>query len=188
MKVAIIFERFGEYHHARLHAVAKLIDTVGIEIAQADDTYEWGHARSRGSYKFECLAKDMSVGRNAIADRLFDRLDKHSPDIVAVPGWFPSYAHAGIDWAYRNNARALIMSDSNLFDAPRRWVVERIKKAIVRHACGGFVAGRCAREYICKLGLPSDRVVLGYNCVDNAHFARDEHTKIRGSGVFLSVG
>lgn len=188
MTVAVIFERFGPYHHARLAACAQTGDVTGIEIARQDTTYAWAQVAAKEAYPFVRLADDLFVGAAEIDRRLQASLDDLRPDVVAIPGWAPHYAHSAIVWAMRNAARVVVTSDSNRFDARRNPLLERSKRAILSHASAGFAAGQDARDYLVDLGLDPARIVLGYDVVDNAHFDRPDLIPATGRRGFLAIG
>jgi glycosyltransferase involved in cell wall biosynthesis len=64
------------------------------------------------------------------------------------------------------------MSESQAIDHPRVWWKEAIKRQRVRRFSAGLVGGPRHRDYLVDLGLPRERIALGYNAVDNAHYAR----------------
>src|SRR6185437_14131368 len=56
-------------------------------------------------------------------------------------------------------------------DHPRVWWKEAVKRRRVRRFAAGLVGGPRHRAYLTALGLPASRIALGYNAVDNDHFA-----------------
>jgi glycosyltransferase involved in cell wall biosynthesis len=65
----------------------------------------------------------------------------------------------------------VLMSDSQYHDERRVWWKERFKRSFVRRFRAGFVAGTNHAAYLTRLGMPRDRIFLGYDVVDNEHFA-----------------
>ena len=61
IKVAIIFERFGPYHVARLNAAARCTRICGIEVTSVDSTYKWDKV-SDETMQFEHLTVLGDVG------------------------------------------------------------------------------------------------------------------------------
>jgi glycosyltransferase involved in cell wall biosynthesis len=98
-------------------------------------------------------------------------LDGWRPDVVAVPGWSDPAALAALAWCRARRAAAVLMSDSSAADAPRTFAREAVKRLVVCAAGAGFVAGTPQRAYLSGLGMPPERITLGYDVVDNAHFA-----------------
>jgi glycosyltransferase involved in cell wall biosynthesis len=63
-----------------------------------------------------------------------------------------------------------MMSDSQASDTSRFVWREAIKRRIVGLSDAALVGGPSHRDYVVRLGLPSDVVFMGYDAVDNAHF------------------
>lgn len=104
------------------------------------------------------------------------------PRLVAVAGWsFPESLNA-IGWAHASGARTIMMSASQERDATRVGLREAIKSRIVRACDAALVGGQPHRDYIVQLGMPRERVFLGYDAVDNLHF-RDGADRARADAV-----
>ena len=103
--------------------------------------------------------------------RLREILEELRPAAVAVHGWGKRSALALMHAALAERCPLVMMSDSTAGDAPRRWHKELAKRRIVRLASSAFVAGTPQQEYLVSLGVRSERISLGYDVVDNAHFA-----------------
>ncbi len=78
---------------------------------------------------------------------------------------------AALGWAERSGRPTILMSESQSIDHPRTWWKEAIKRRRVRRFAAAVVGGPGHREYLAELGMPRDRITLGYNAVDNAHYA-----------------
>ena len=63
------------------------------------------------------------------------------------------------------------MSDSTERDLPRHRWREAVKRRIVALHGSAFVAGTRQRDYLVSLGMAADCVRLGFDVVDNEHFA-----------------
>ncbi len=89
------------------------------------------------------------------------------------------------------------MSESQAIDRPRAWWKELIKNRRVRLFDAALVGGPSHRDYLVELGMPEDRIALGYNAVDNALLPDpsrrsgatipDGRKGLPGSPFFLSV-
>src|SRR5207237_8982018 len=85
-------------------------------------------------------------------------------------------------WARRSGSRAILISDSQARDQPRRRWKERLKRAFVsRHFDAAFVSGSSAASYVESLGIAGHRIWRGYDVVDHAHFA-DGAARARAEG------
>jgi glycosyltransferase involved in cell wall biosynthesis len=75
-------------------------------------------------------------------------------------------------WADRRHVATVLITDSNLFDHPRNWVLENAKKMFVRRFDSAFAAGTGASQYLTHLGIPPERVALGCDVVDVTEFTQ----------------
>jgi 1,2-diacylglycerol 3-alpha-glucosyltransferase len=88
-------------------------------------------------------------------------------------------------WARTHDRPAVLMSESQAIDHPRVWWKEAVKRRRVRQFHSALVGGPSHREYLVSLGMPRDRISLGYNAVDGERFAADaEALRIAPAGRF----
>lgn len=180
-ELAVLWGRFGPYHLARLRGASvegkrRGFRVLGIEVAQLDH-YAWapvGDERCAEGGAKETLFPGQayeSIRRSMIRREVVAILDRIQPSVVAVNGWSMPEARAALGWVERNrSARAVIMSETKMDEAPRVFWKEWLKRRIVGKAHAGLVGGKKQLEYLVNLGLPEDRIRLGYNAVDNAYF------------------
>jgi len=174
MRLAIVIERIGPYHRARLGALGEIpgITVLAVEVFRTDRTYAWARVDDVPNVHrvtlFEHQAAVANVGSLRFA---MDRaLDEFGPMAVAVPGWGFVAGLVALAWCRRKRCRAILMSDSNAHDEPRKAWREAVKRFVVGCADAGFVAGTPQRRYLASLGMPDERITTGYDVVDNAHF------------------
>lgn len=161
-KVALIFENFGPYHVARLSALARLCNLTAIELRRQSVDYSWNRANSTA---FRRITLEHAVADLAAA------LSEAAPDVVFIPGWSGPSVIQALAWCRRYRVPAVIMSDSQEIDAPRVWWRETVKGWILRNGSAAFVAGKPHQSYAEALGMPTELIVVGYDCVDNDYFA-----------------
>ena len=177
----VCFTNFGPYHLARLRALARRLADVGgrliaYEVAGTERTYPW--TRSRGEEPFDWVT--------LFPDRVLESIE---PDACR---WAMTEA-----LEHDRPGRA---GDRRLCRGPNRWrppagppdklprddpdvrepgdrqdpgLVEGVGQAPVpcppvRRGPGGWPSHR---DYLVQLGMPPDRIAMGYNAVDNAYFA-----------------
>ncbi len=191
-KLAILTRQVSHYHHARFQAlVARGLDFCVVSLANE------GHfmgfvSESETSYPVHRLYDGTSSYARAVAEGRVTEdvtavLEHEAPAVVAVAGWASAESFAAIQYARPAGAGLVMMSDSQFIDSSRANWREAIKSRIVRLCDAGFVAGRAHAQYLNALGLPADRISLGYDVVDNAHFgdgadaARANDATIRAS-------
>jgi len=175
--IALIWSQYGPYHFARLAEVRNRIGAdivLGVEITSKSATYAWTRDKeSRGllqhplSDRGEAECNAYTVYSSAY--RLFREMNV---GVVFIPGYWPINSLALLLAAKNVGAKVVVMSDSHALtakaDGPLLW----IKKIIVRSFDAALLAGRPQLSYFPTLGLPAERIVVGYDAVDNDYFWR----------------
>jgi glycosyltransferase involved in cell wall biosynthesis len=179
LKLAVSFTNFGPYHLARLRALAERLDArdgrlIAYETAGTERLYPWQAPRGGEPFRRVTLFPDRALETipAAACSRAIRRaLDRDRPDAVATAGYFRPETAAALAWARRHGRPALLMSESQAIDHHRSWWKETLKSWRVRRFSAALVGGPRHRDYLCSLGMPRDRITLGYNAVDNAALA-----------------
>lgn len=174
MKIIIIFNRFGPYHHARLEAVAKTCTLTAIELSRVDNTYAWDQVKQRSNFQRVTLFEDAVADTKSSAEltqQMTVVLNKSRPNLVAIPGWSSRGALTALSWCIRQGIPTIVMSDSTAHDETRRVWKEAIKRRVIRLFSAGLVGGNPHIDYLASLGMPHERIFIGYDVVDNHHFA-----------------
>jgi glycosyltransferase involved in cell wall biosynthesis len=179
MRVSVCFTNFGPYHVARLRALAEALRPrggrlVAYEVAAAERTYPWAVARGEEPFDWVTLFPGRvleTVPRGECAAAMARALERDRPDFVGVVGYARPESTAALAWAARARRPAILLSESQRLDHARVWWKEAVKRGRVRRCAAGLVGGPRHRAYLADLGLPAERVALGYNAVDNAYFA-----------------
>ena len=174
--LVIFTQQIGHYHAARFEATRAVFNDISIASVMnaahfkeflSSDTIDMNTMRlfsGRDSYM-------AAVRSGEVQTEVFAVLDALKPRVVAVAGWaFPESVSA-IMWAHANGAKVIMMSDSQERDATRRSLREAIKSRVVKACHAALVGGRYQSEYIVSLGMPRERIFLGYNAIDNRHFS-----------------
>jgi len=178
--IAVLFVRFGPYHTARLEACGRAfapegVKVLGIEYFRKDRTYDAWEPSADGSSHSRFTLCEERLGEGAThrtaAGRLRSLLDEERPGTVAISGWLLPESHAALRWCRANGAVSVLMSDSAAADHRRFFFKEILKRFIVRRFDAALVAGTPHRNYAVRLGIQADRTFLGYDVVDNGHFA-----------------
>ena len=182
IRVAVVFWRLGPYHHARLNAAGQRMQVVGIESCGMENTNAWAKVEGAGSFQKVTLTErhvNSRLWRQELQRRMFQTLDDLKPQVVAIPGWSLVDALIALLWCSLTRTPAIVMSDSTAIDAPRVAWKEWIKGRVVNLCSSALVAGTRHREYVMQLGMPADRIGLGYDVVDNRYF-EDKVAEVRG--------
>ena len=187
--VAVVFHHIGPYHHARLNTAAERLSVTGIEWS-AKGYDAWGAADAPARYTKVSLfpeAGDDYPGRRQRREAFRAALEQATPDVVAVNGWNNFGSLAAADCCLRLGIPMVVMSESARGDEPRAWWKETIKRRIVDLYSAALVGGQRHVEYLSELGMPRDRIFVGYDVVDNAYFA-NRAVEIRNSHLRRGYG
>ena len=176
LRIAILFHRIGPYHFARLRAAGRIIPTVAIESSGVDATYAWDAVNGTNDFERVTLFGDADAQKLPKAEVVRHTaltLDKIAPAVVVIPGWADVAALGALHWCLKNQVPAVFMSETTAWDEPRRAFREFVKRRIVALGSAALVGGTPQADYIHELGVPKDRIFLGYDAVDNGYFAAE---------------
>jgi glycosyltransferase involved in cell wall biosynthesis len=144
-----------------------------MEVSGMDNTYTWDKVEGADSFHRITLTERQSNDRQwrqGVCHKIFQKLDEIKPDAMAVPGWSYTEALAALRWCSQSRVPAVVMSESTEWDMPRQVWRESIKRQIVRLCATALVGGQAHANYMVQLGMPAERVFLGYDAVDNRYF------------------
>jgi glycosyltransferase involved in cell wall biosynthesis len=198
-KIAIHFARLGPYHLARLESAVKALEPIGwkvvaLETAGTDATYDWEREiGAAGAWERETVFPDGVFEKIPVSElrRGIEReLDRLQPDAMAIAGWGTVDARACLAWCKKNRAQAIVMSETRAADGRRVWWKEWLKSRIVRRYNGALCGGESHRRYLIELGIPAERIAMGYNVVDNEFFGkiRNEEFGMGTVGELIAEG
>ena len=173
--IAVIFDRFGPYHCARLRAVAAQGPVIAIEIVRKDTSYPWDVIDESVGFRRIRLFPELNGHRPTIGEfrrRLHICLGTEQPRAVAIPGWSSSHALLTLGWCLETSTPAVLMSESTIGDKRRTLSTESIKRKLLRFNQAALAGGSRHIQYLHRLGLSKASVFSGYNAVDNAHFSQ----------------
>ena len=174
--IAILFDRLGPYHWARLQAAAHLFRVVAIETYATTREYQWEGIDEPRAFDRVTLFDNISDGRGPkralLRHKMAKALREADPAVAMIPGWGTPASLIALEWCLRNQRPAVVMSESNAFDEKRYVLAEVIKRIVVSLFSAGLAGGQLQMEYLVVLGLPRDRVFTGYDVVDNEYFRR----------------
>ncbi len=181
--IAILFDRLGPYHRARLQAAARLFRVVAVETCSITREYQWERMDEPRAFEKVTLLDDGSDSRNLkralLRKKMANALGEVDPAAVMIPGWATPASLVALEWCLRNQRPAVVMSESNVFDVKRYALRELSKRIVVSLFSAGLAGGQLQKEYLITLGLPRHRVFTGYDVVDNDYFARSAN-EVRG--------
>ncbi len=179
-RVAILFDNFGPYHLARLRAASSVCEVLAVEFGSSSAEYDWTQQSTTGFKRvvINHAGSSNQLGTYDFREYLFNELKRFKPDVVFVPGWSTRGAILAIKWCIKMGVPSVVMSESTEWDSSRNALKELVKRSIVSAFSAAMVGGTSHRSYIHKLGMPSDRIFIGYDVVDNRFF-REESRKLQ---------
>jgi len=170
--VAVIFNRFGPYHLARLRAAAARMRIIGIEVFGKDKTYGWEVVRGDEPFRRVTLFETQGdhIRRSQVQRAITELLERERPSAVAMPGWSSREALSALSWCLRFSVPAILMTDSQRHDRGRNPLGEGVKQRVVPLYSAALVAGTTQMQYTADLGMDRNRIYCGYDVLDNEHF------------------
>jgi glycosyltransferase involved in cell wall biosynthesis len=167
--LAVVFNNRAPYFAARLRAAARRGDLRAFLVQGGEE-----RSGTEGETLIEPLfaASEEPPAAGLIASRVREALAQARPEVVAVHGWSRRCALAALSWAARTQTPAVMLSEFQAVGRRPGGVTDWVKRRLFRYCGAVLTGGRAHAEYLAALGVPRERVFLGYDVVDNGHFAR----------------
>jgi glycosyltransferase involved in cell wall biosynthesis len=148
---------------------------LAVEFGSSSAEYEWKASESGGLKRVALNDRGSShdLPIEEFKGRLFHVLDEYKPEVVVVPGWGYRGALMALGWGLIHRIPVICMSESTQWDEARNPLKEWIKRRIIGLFSSALVGGTPHRDYMEELGMPSDRIFLGYDAVDNRFFSEE---------------
>jgi glycosyltransferase involved in cell wall biosynthesis len=202
-QIGILWAQFGPYHFARAAALQKLVAPAmvsALELANRSSDYAWGRSAEAAGLITLCpgaMAERLpfwQVFRNA--RRTFAELKL---DVCILPGYAPKQSLAALMAAKSLGIRTVMMNESHAGTARARGIGAWVKRRLVGLFDSALVGGRPQKRYYESLGMPPEKIFIGYDAVDNDYYAaraeeiRNQKSEIRSrhelpERYFLSLG
>jgi len=176
IQVAGILTNLVPYHHARWQAFAQMAQAscVIVELTNKDEfsVLEISQVEipryERITLFPQLVASHLSP--SDICQRIYHTLDQQRPACVCLNGYASSLALGALYWCLRNRVPAVMMSESTVWDELRKPWKEWLKSRIIRLCSSALVGGAPHAGYLALLGMPRERISLGYDAIDNDYF------------------
>ena len=181
--VAIIFDRFGPYHIARIRGAMGQARMIAVEGAPHRAVYDWVPPDLPEGLDYTALTEvpGEEIDAGLVHERLDERVLPFAPDAVALAGWSNMITLAALRWCRERGITAICMSETNEWDFERTWLAEKVKAGIVAHYSAGLATNDSQVSYLASLGMARDAIFRGYNAIDNDYF-REAATEWRAGG------
>jgi len=102
-----------------------------------------------------------------------------NPEVVVLGGYSDGGVWAAWLWGLTHGVPMVLWAETNVFDRPRVFWKESLKRLFIAGCNGAHVYGRTAREYVAALGMPQDRIFTKRAVVDTALFGSAESISCR---------
>ena len=176
-RALIVWGNWGPYHYARFNAFRTLaaahgLEVEGIEMFPKSGIYEWEAERATtGMHYLDFGSREMSFRPWLLTTKLAPLVFERRPQVVFVPSyWHWSLFLNGV--SRLAGARIVMMNESHAGTGRARGLKRRIKGAIVSSFHAALVGGAPHKRFFSSLGLPADRIFVGYDAIDNVHFRK----------------
>ena len=177
-KLGILFTNLGPYHLARIEASAQYfqknqIEIVAVELAQSEEIYPWKTKRENYNFPIISVIRDKGLARTSFFDlclNLVYLLNEVNPDVVAIAGYSEPGMLLTLFWCLWNHKPIILLSESKEDDDGRSEWKEKLKSLIINRCKAALVGGEIHKQYLAKLGMPSNAIFLGYDVVENQFF------------------
>jgi glycosyltransferase involved in cell wall biosynthesis len=153
------------------HAGGRLI---AYETAGTQGLYPWQTDRRRESFEWITLFPDRVLEEIPTArcrQAMREALERDRPSALGAVGYVRPESLEMLRWGRARGCPTILMSESQQIDHPRLWWKEAVKRRRVRQFSSALVGGPRHLDYLVSLGMPAERIALGYNAVDEASFA-----------------
>ena len=191
-RVAVLFWRLGLYHHARLNATGQLMPVWGLEACAEDYTYAWDKVEGACGFTRVTLTdrdSDHQQWKQELRCKIRIALNEIKPQVVVIPGWISPDALSALEWCADTNTPAVVMSESTVWDESRVFWKEWMKGRLVKMCAAGLAGGTPHGDYLVQLGMEKGRIFLGYDIVDNDHFANGaQESRMQGAESRKQLG
>jgi 1,2-diacylglycerol 3-alpha-glucosyltransferase len=179
-RIVLIHPFLLHYHYPRLEALSDKCRQAGIslfniELASYCDTYRslFEERENRPNNRTLFPGQNLKdIPWSKMWPSLRKALDELRPDVIFLYGYSLRVMRQAKLWAEKRNIATVLMSDSNEFDGNRNRLFEFIKSLFVSRFDAAFVGGSSSSLYLQQLGIPKERIVLGWDVVDNESFRR----------------
>jgi len=173
--IIIVWGLWGPYHCRRLVALrnyaAHVGDSVtGVSLFEGSRVNQWrANVLPEGAVHIN-LGRDETRLPLLGLKQLLTLPKKLGADVALLPayGHWSLVLNAGMRLA---GGRVVMMNDTHAGTAQARGLKAAFKRWVVSSFHAGFVAGAPQKRYFSSLGLPAEKIVTGYDAVDNDYFA-----------------
>ena len=180
--IGILFSDFGPYHIARIEALASSLESIGknliaFRITNSSTIYSW-EPEDPKSIKIVTLANNKptsNLDAFKIAISFRKEIKVNSIKAIFLPSYSPLTNYLCFMFAKNAGCKTIMMNESWAVTSRSSIIGSFIKRKAVRSFDSALVGGTPQAEYANMLGMPKEKIFLGYDVVDNDYYI--EQTK-----------
>jgi 1,2-diacylglycerol 3-alpha-glucosyltransferase len=177
-RIVFIHPFLLHYHYPRLQALSRHCENIGISftnITLAGNTNIYRSLIENKEGKFHNITLFPGQNLEDISkDRTWSCLKMHldllQPQVIFLYGYSLDAFRRAKLWADHRKCATILISDSNYFDRSRNRILEYLKSMFVSRFDAAFVGGSNSSFYLQSLRIPKERIVPGYDVIDNEYF------------------
>jgi len=182
--IGVLWAQYGPYHFARTAALQKLAGpgkVRALELANLSSDYQWQRSAKIDELVTICPGAEVEHLPFWRAFRHTRRvLTESRVGICLLPGYAPKQSFAALLAAKSLRIRTVMMNESHAGTARARGIAVWVKRRLVGWFDAALVGGLPQKRYVASLGLPPEKIFIGYDAVDNEYFAsRAEQIRCR---------
>jgi glycosyltransferase involved in cell wall biosynthesis len=174
--LGVLWVQYGPYHSARFTALKRQAGSArvhALEFSNQTSVYAWNRSDVPQDLITLCpgtAAEELPFLRVfRQARRTFAELKL---DVCFLPSYAPRQPLAALLAAKSLGIRTVMMNESHAGTARSKGLATTVKRRLVGLFDTAFVGGHPQKRYIESLGLPENKIFIGYDAVDNDFFAR----------------
>jgi 1,2-diacylglycerol 3-alpha-glucosyltransferase len=178
--IVFVLPSLLHYHFPRFRSLGNALQHNGItfthiELCSHQKAYPWQVGDQSDQFTNITLFPEKyleQIPGTLLWKSLKSHLETLRPEILFLYGYSLGVYRQARSWAEKQGIAVVILSDSNLFDKRRYWLFEFLKSLVVARFDAAFVGGTSSREYMQSLGISAERIVTGFDVVDNQCIAQ----------------
>ena len=169
----LIWDRFGDYHFARLKKLQELVlkekgMVYGISASTFDELYKWKNQEyDNHSYLGSNQIKVFDVLR---LHQIFRAIRRNRIDVVCLPALSRPLYIFTILLCLILRVQTIVFYESWYKSSFLKTVFKRIYLSVPTKI---FASGQLAKNYLLQIGVKGNKVIEGYSVVDSDFFSRD---------------
>ncbi len=178
IRAIVVWGNWGPYHYHRFSAFRNATEERGwqirgLELYGSSGYYDWrGDFPTEGMVRFDLGPVESRFHPLKMTSQVITWLIRFRPHIAFLPSYWHWSLYLNIVARFIG-CRVIMMNESHAGTERASGWRRQIKSNIVRRFHAALVGGQPHRRYFASLGLPEEKIVPGYDAVDNGYYERE---------------